>query len=129
MTQDIPAPGLDWLEVIGRKSREDFAKAFVERPVLEALILRSPRIGVDAISKYLDSSRQLFEQIAFVEEARTPERVFLEWEGRFGGNAISGVTILSLANDGRIARIRIHHFPLQQANAFAAALERRDQSS
>jgi hypothetical protein len=129
MTQDIPPPGLDWLEVIGRKSREDFAKAFVERPVLEASILRSPRIGIDAISDYFDSSRQLFEQIAFVQEARTPERVFLEWEGRFVGKAISGVTVLSLANDGRIGRIRIHHFPQEQANAFAAALERRDQST
>ena len=126
MTQDISVPGQDWLNVIGRKSREDFAKAFVERPVLEALILRSPRIGIDAISDYFDTSRKLFDQIAFVREARGPERVFLEWEGRFRGNAISGVTILSLMSDGRIAKIRIHHFPQEQANSFAAALERRD---
>jgi hypothetical protein len=129
MTQNIPTPGLDWLEVIGRKSRENFAKAFVEHPVLEALILQSPRIGIDAISDYFDTSRKLFDKIAFVREACGPERVFLEWEGQFGGNAISGVTILSLANDGRIARIRIHHFPQEQASAFAAALERRDRSS
>jgi hypothetical protein len=83
----------------------------------------------DYIYDYFDTSRKLFDQIAFVQEARTPERVFLEWEGQFGGKAISGVTILSLANDDRIARIRIHHFPQEQANAFAAALERQDQSS
>lgn len=129
MKQDIPAPGQDWLEVIGRKSRDDFARAFVESPVLEALILRSPRLGIDAINDYFVSSRKLFDQIAFVQEARAPERVFLEWEGHFGGDVISGVTILSLANDGRIAGIRIHHFPQEQANAFAVALERQDQPS
>jgi hypothetical protein len=129
MKQNIFVPGQDWLNVIGRKSPEEFANAFVERPVFEALILRSPQIGIDAISDYFDASRKLFEQIAFVQEARTPDRVFLEWEGRFEGTAISGVTVLSLVSDGRIAKIRIHHFPQERANAFAAALERRDRSS
>jgi hypothetical protein len=129
MTTDILTPGVDWLEVVRRKSREEFAKAFVKRPILEALILRSPRTGVDAINAYFDTSRRLFDQIAFVREARAPERVFLEWEGQFRKKAISGVTILSLANNGFIARIRIYHFPQEQADVFAAAFESEDRSS
>jgi hypothetical protein len=129
MTRDIQAPGADWLGIISRKSREDFAKAFVRQPVLEALILRTPRIGIDAIRDYFETSHRLFEQIAFVREARAPERVFLEWEGRFSGKAISGITILSLAEDGRIARIRIHHYPQEQASAFAHALDNQENAS
>jgi hypothetical protein len=129
MTQDMQTPGLDWLDVISRKSREDFAKAFVKQPVLEALILRSPRIGIAAIREYFETSHRLFDQIAFVREARAPDRVFLEWEGRFAGKAISGVTILSLAEDSRIARIRIHHYPQEQASAFAHALDSQENAS
>jgi hypothetical protein len=122
MTQDIATPGRDWGAIIGRKSAEHFAQAFVAQPVLEALVLPSPRAGIAAMRDYFDASRALFEQIAFVREARGPDRVFLEWEGRFAGEPIEGVTILSMAGDGRIARVRIHHYPQNRADAFARAL-------
>ena len=126
MTQNITAPGSDWVAIIGRNSLEDFAQAFVAQPVLEALVLPSPRMGITAMRDYFDASRTLFEQIAFVREARAADRVFLEWEGRFAGQPIEGVTILSTAGDGRFARVRIHCYPQNQADAFARALVDRE---
>jgi hypothetical protein len=123
MTQELPKPGQGWLDIISRKSAQEFAKAFVKQPVLEALVLRAPRVGIDAIREYFETSHTLFDQISFVREARLPDRLFLEWEGRFVGKAISGVTILSLAEEGQIARIRIHHYPQDQASDFMRALE------
>ena len=125
MVERISSAGGAWLEVVSRPSLLTFAEAFTACPLLEAAVLSTRIVGVDAIYQFFQITRAMYDRIAFVHETRGDGRACLEWEGQFNGKDIGGATILTYDMDGLIERIRLFHFPFEQLNAFAADLVRR----
>lgn len=59
----------------------------------------------------------MYDSFAFVHEARDASRTYMEWEGRFHGNPVSGATILSYSENGLIREIQLYHRPYAQVLA------------
>jgi hypothetical protein len=121
----VPAIGATWLEIIQRPSQEAFASAFTADIVLDTSVASAPIVGAAAIRAFFDATRTMYDQIAFVHETRSGTRIHLEWEGRFGGRAIAGTTVLAHNADGKIESIRLYHRPYEQVIAFSAELAHR----
>ena len=119
------APGRQWLEVVSRPSLQTFASAFVAEPRLEAVVIDDPLVGVSEIRRFFVATEAMYEEIDFVAEARSVDRTWLEWSGRFCGIEVSGVTVLYHAPGGALARIRLHHYPRGALLAFSVELHRR----
>jgi hypothetical protein len=120
-----PPPGHAWLEIIKRPSQEAFAAAFTTGVVLNASVASAPVVGAVAIRAFFDATRAMYDQIVFVHEMRSGARTYLEWEGRFAGREIAGVTILAHSANGAIESVRLYHRPYEQVIAFSAELGRR----
>ena len=116
------APGEDWLGILGQPTQDAFASAFVAEPRLEAVVIFDPVVGADAIHRFFEAARSLYSHIGFTSEIRSADRVYLEWEGLFAGRPVSGATIISFDQNGRIERIRLYHYPLDQLAAFSTAI-------
>lgn len=119
------ASGLAWLGILQRPTPEAFASAFRQDAFLEASVLHEPARGAAAIRKVFDATRRLYEQIAFLHETRSGSRTYLEWEGRFKGRDVAGVTILVHDARGLIESVHLHHRPYDQVVTFSAELARR----
>ena len=124
-----PAPGLAWLDILQRPTPEAFASAFTPDAVLDASVLREPARGPAAIRVVFDATRGMYEQIAFLHETRSGCRTYLEWEGRFEGQGVAGVTILAHDARGLIESVALHHRPYDQVITFSAELARRSAGS
>ena len=120
-----PAPGLAWLDILRLPTLEAFAAAFTPDAVLDASILREAARGPNAIREVFDATRGMYEQIAFLHETGSGRRTYLEWQGRFEGRDVAGVTILSHDARGLIESVGLHHRPYDQVIAFSAELGRR----
>jgi hypothetical protein len=118
-------PGAEWLEIVSRSTLQEFSGAFSADPILEATVLAKPLLGVAAVYEFFRTTRSMYERIAFVQETRSIARAYLEWEGVFQGQGVSGVTILTYDAQGAIERIRLFHYPYEQLNSFSAELVRR----
>jgi hypothetical protein len=117
--------GAAWLEIVSRPTLQEFSCAFSADPILEAIVVAKPLLGVAAVFEFFCTTRSMYDRIAFVQETRSITRAYLEWEGAFQGKAVSGVTILTHGTQGVIERIRLFHYPHEQLNAFSAELVRR----
>ena len=118
-------PGLAWLEILHRPTPEAFASAYTQDAILEASVLRDPTRGAAAIRTVSDATRRLYQQIAFLHEVRSGNRTYLEWEGRFKGRDVAGVTILVHDARGLIESVRLYHHPYDQGVTFSTALASR----
>jgi len=125
MFETSSPPGAAWLEVVSRSTLQAFSSAFCADPILEAVVVAEPALGVRAIYDFFRATRSMYEHIAFVHEIRSSTRACLEWEGVFQGESISGATILIFEASGAIERIRLFHFPHKQLNALSTELGRR----
>ena len=111
--------------MVSRPTLEAFASAYIAEPRLEAVVMDDPLVGVSEIRRFFVATQAMYEEIAFVAEARSLDRTWLEWAGRFCGIDVSGVTMLAHAPGGAIARIRLHHYPRGALLAFSVELHRR----
>jgi hypothetical protein len=125
MFETASPPGAAWLEIVSRSTLQAFSSAFCADPILEAVVVARPLLGVKAIYDFFRTTRSMYEHIAFVHEIHSSTRACLEWDGVFQGERISGATILIFEVSGAIERIRLFHFPHEQLNAFSAELVRR----
>jgi hypothetical protein len=125
MAIDSLQPGQRWVEIIKRPSRDAFAAAFAGDAALELSVAPGPIIGPNDIRAFFDVTRAMYDNIAFTHETTAAGRTYLEWTGKFGGRAVSGVTILVTNESGAITNILLHHRPYDLVVAFAADLERR----
>jgi len=115
-----------WSQAFERKSATAFAEAIATDVVLEASVMTRPAVGAAAVKTIMGAASQIYESLAFTHQATDGPRTYLEWEARaFGGEALNGITILTRADDGKIARVAIHHRPLGAALKFSAELARR----
>ncbi len=67
----------------------------------------------------------MYDTIAFTHETSAGPRTYLEWQGKFQGRAVAGVTILRRSEEGLIEGIQLFHSPYEQVLAFSAELARR----
>lgn len=105
-------PGLAWLEIPQHPTPEAFASAFTQDAGLEASVLREPAESVAVVWKVCNATHGVYEQLAFMHETSSDSRTYLEWEGRFEGRDVAGVTILVRDARGLIESGRLHHRPL-----------------
>jgi hypothetical protein len=119
------SPGSEWMSVVRASGTPDFAKAFSIAPVLEASVLSFSCVGTEAISIFFEATRGMYSSIAFVREARSERKTYLEWEGIFRGEKVGGLTLLSRDAVGVIDHVTLYHQPLSQVIRFAEALHHR----
>ncbi|GAA4550329.1 alpha/beta hydrolase [Pseudonocardia xishanensis] len=123
------AEGVDaqgWTTAFEKKTEGAFGEAFVADVRLRATTLYRPVEGVVAVQQVMAAASSLYESLTFTQQATQGRRDYLEWEATaFGGTPISGVTVLTKDEAGRIAEIAIHHRPLQAALTFSEALGRK----
>ena len=118
-------PGRNWLSIVSRPTLTDFARAFVEAPLLEASVLVDPLMGVAAVRAFFNATRAMYDAIEFTAEHHGTARIGLEWRGAYRGRPISGVTILISGSYDSIAHVHLFHLPLDQFTAFAADVRHR----
>lgn len=115
-----------WTRAFEQKSANAFADAFAADIVLEASVLTKPIVGADQVKAVMETASKIYEALSFTREASNGMRNYLEWEAQaFGGEKLSGITILTKNEDGKIARVAIHHRPLGGALKFSAELGHR----
>ncbi len=122
---DVSPPGQDWMEIIRRPSQDAFAAAFTGDAALDASVASGIIVGSAERRRFFDATRSMYDQIAFVSETNCGSQTYLEWEGRFDGRNVAGVTILGRNPAGLIENIRLYHRPYDQVVAFSAELSRR----
>jgi hypothetical protein len=117
-----------WTRAFAQKSSTAFAEAFAGDIVLEASVLNHPVVGAEQVKTVMGAASTIYEALAFTQQSTDGARTYLEWEAQaFGGEKLSGVTILTRNDEGKIVRAAIHHRPLGSALKFSAELGRRVQ--
>lgn len=115
-----------WTRAFEQKSSSAFAEAFAEDIVLEASTLARPVAGAEQVKTVMGTASQIYEALAFTHQTTSGLRSYLEWEAQaFGGVKLSGITVLTRNEEGKIVRAAIHHRPLGGALKFSAELGRR----
>jgi hypothetical protein len=122
------APGAQrgWTQAFEQKSSAAFAEAFAQDIVLEASTLAEPVAGIEQVKDVMGTASRIYEALAFTHQSTSGLRSYLEWEAQaFGGVKLSGITVLTRNEEGKIVRAAIHHRPLGGALRFSAELGRR----
>jgi hypothetical protein len=115
-----------WTRTFEQKSTVAFAGAFAPGMVLEASVLARPVVGAEQVKTVMAVISSIYEALVFTHQATHGLRSYLEWEAQaFGGEKLSGITILTRNEDGKVVRAAIHHRPLGPALNFSAELGRR----
>ncbi|MDB5859955.1 MAG: alpha/beta fold family hydrolase [Ramlibacter sp.] len=115
-----------WTGAFAAKSPAAFAANFVADIVLEASVLAKPVAGFEQVKAVMGAASKIYEALEFTAEAADGQRTYLEWEAQaFGGQKLSGITILTRGDDGKIVRAAIHHRPLGAVLRFSSELARR----
>jgi hypothetical protein len=122
---EVLIPGGQWLIIISRPTLESFSAAFTPDVALSLSTAEEPVVGPAAVRHFFTITRTMYDSLAFVHETRDASRTYLEWEGQFQGNPVSGVTILAFGGSGLIREIKLYHRPYGQVLAFAAELAQR----
>lgn len=112
-------PGQAWFEIVRRPTPESFAEAFTTDVALDASVMASPIEGPNAIRRFFDATRQMFDNIAFNRESHGDGATFLEWKAVYKGEPMSGITILETDAQGLIRRVRTFYGPIHQAKRFS----------
>lgn len=115
-----------WTGAFEQKRDDSFAATLAEDVALHASVLHRPVIGRDDVAFVMGEASQIYERLDFVHQAQSGRITFLEWHAEtFSGVSLEGVTLLERDEAGLIARVAIHHRPLDAALAFSAELRER----
>ena len=113
----------DWKRAFAERSGGSFADALAQDVVLEASTLNMPVVGRENVKRVMEAASKLYECLVFTEQAAEGQRQYLEWTARaFNGVRLDGVTVIIRNERGMIARVAIHHRPLQGALLFSQRL-------
>lgn len=115
-----------WTGAFEQKRDDSFAATLAEDVTLHASVLHQPVTGRDDVAFVMGEASQIYEKLDFVHQAQSGPITFLEWHAQtFSGVSLQGVTLLERDDAGLIARVAIHHRPLDGALAFSAELRER----
>jgi hypothetical protein len=119
-------PGEDWIDLVRKSGRPEFAAAFTTNPVLHTSVLSGPCVGIEAVATVLGAGTGgMYDTLVFTHETVDGPKTYLEWEGKAFGKSVGGSTILTRDAAGQIQSIQIYHRPLPMVLQFAAELENR----
>ena len=119
-------PAKGWTTAFADRSPTSFAQALAPDVTLEASVQTRPVIGREQVKAVMSEASKIYEGLTFTRQAVEGARTYLEWEAvAFGGQAFSGVTVLTRDPAGAIVRIAIHHRPLEAALRFSSTLRDR----
>ena len=118
-------PGRHWLEIISRPTQEAFAAAFTDDVALVTSVASDRIVGPVNVRHFFDATRTMYDTIGFTHETSEGSRMCLEWQGKFQGREVAGVTILCHNDQGLIDAIQLFHSLYEQVVAFSAELARR----
>ncbi len=124
-TKPKRGPGQDWVDIVRKNGSSEFAKAFSDKVVLDASVMNTSCVGVDAISAFFSAASGMYDRIAFTHQTTDGLKTYLEWEGQAFGMDVAGSTTLSKNASGLIESIRLYHRPLHMVVKFSAELGRR----
>jgi hypothetical protein len=115
-----------WTEAFTQNSADAFATAFAENVRLQASALAKPIIGRDSVKVVMAGASAGYENVTFTDQAVSDKRTWLTWQVRtYSGLELSGVTVLTMNENGEIAEITIDHRPLHTMLKFSAELGER----
>lgn len=115
-----------WTQAFADKSENSFAIAFADNVTLEASVLVRPIEGRDCVKSVMATASNVYEALTFTRQVESAQQTYLEWEAKaFGGQPMSGVTILIKNPDGLIVHIAIHHRPLGALLRFSSEMRDR----
>src|SRR3984957_1306097 len=118
------AAGQEWLSLVRQNGTPAFSDAFAADASLEASVLDGALVGSEAIGSFFRATSGMYDSLAFTHESRDGNKTFLEWSGRFSGQEVGGVTVVSRRGDGRIESVHLYHRPLSVVVPFATTLAR-----
>jgi hypothetical protein len=112
-----------WTGSFKAQTEESFAKAFDPNVKLEATALLRDAVGAELVQTIMGEASRQYEFVDFIHEAKEGNHSFLEWRARFKtGEPVSGITILTTTDEGKITGIAIHHRPLATMLRFSHRL-------
>ena len=115
-----------WTQAFTDQSESSFADTFADNVVLEASVLVLPMEGRDCVKSIMATASKVYEELTFTCQVESDQQTYLEWDAKaFGGQPLSGVTILTKKQDGLIVHIAIHHRPLSAVLRFSIELRDR----
>ncbi|MBD2527257.1 nuclear transport factor 2 family protein [Nostoc sp. FACHB-133] len=115
-----------WTQAFADQSESSFADTFADNVVLEASVLVRPIEGRDCVKSIMATASKVYEALTFTRQVESDQQTYLEWDAKaFGGQTLSGVTILTKNPDGLIVHIAIHHRPLSAVLRFSIELRDR----
>jgi len=119
-------PGQEWISLVRKNGSAEFGQAFAPSPTLDASVLNSSCVGVEAIAAFFAAtSGGMYETIEFTHETTDGRKTYLEWQGKAFGKKVSGTTILTRNHEGLIEHIQLYHSPLQVVVEFSRELAKR----
>lgn len=109
-------PGAEWRAVLRRATPEEFAAAFSAGVGLEATVFNGRATGAEALRRFFDATRGMYDSIAFTDQLDDGHQSLLTWRGSaFGGRPLHGATLLRYDRDGLIKEVLLFHAPLAMA--------------
>ncbi len=121
VSSQVPQQG--WTQAFAKKSSQAFGDAFADAIVLEASALARPVEGRENVKMVMAAASRVYESLEFTHEAVNGNRNYLEWKVEaWGGERMSGVTVLTKNDAGQIVHVAIHHRPLKGLLKFSAEL-------
>lgn len=115
-----------WTQAFANKLESSFADAFADNVTLEASVLVRPIERQDCVKSVMATASKVYEALTFTRQVESAQQTYLEWDAKaFGGQPLSGVTILIKNPDGLIVHIAIHHRPLGTVLRFSIEMHER----
>ena len=113
-----------WQGAFSAQTEKSFGDSFDADVLFEATVMARPVKGRERVQTILGAASRLYEALEFTHKSKDGDHSFLEWEARIvGGEPVSGITILTANDQGKIVRIAIHHRPLSGALHFSSGLQ------
>ena len=114
-----------WTGAFSDQSEQSFGESLDANVEFEATAMTRHVVGRARVQTILGAASRQYEFLKFTHEAKDGDHSFLEWEARIkGGEPVSGVTILTSDDKGKILRIAIHHRPLSAMLHFSQKLQK-----
>jgi pimeloyl-ACP methyl ester carboxylesterase len=115
-----------WRQAFNDRTEHSFGEKFAPDVVFDASVLARRVEGRERVTTILGTASRLYEALEFTHQAKDGNHTYLEWEARIvGGEAVSGVTALTMDASGAIKAIAIHHRPLPGVLHFSEKLKEK----
>lgn len=125
MTTDTNPPGTAWMEIVKKNGTSGFATSFTADARLQTSVLSKAVVGPTLIGAFFAATSKMYEHIVFTAETVDGAKIYLEWDGIYGGKSVAGATLLTRDESGLINNIKLFHSPFPVVHEFSSGLKER----